>query len=278
MEILDKELFHIGTTPITIATVIVFILTLVITFGMALVTRQLLLKALLKKEKLKRGVAFAYTRIAYYIVLLTGFLIAVHTSGINISVIFAGGAALLVGIGFGIQNIANNFISGLILLIERPIKEGDFIEVDGMLGTVKEISARSTKIVTNSNVTIIVPNSRFLETKVINHSFLATSWIDIPLNVPYQADLNKVSSLLIEIALNHPLVLKEPSPSVSISEFTDSFVKLKVWACTEQAKLFGVIRSDIMKEILKQFSLNELEFAIPNFTVNLKGENAGQKN
>lgn len=275
MEILDKELFHIGTTPITIATVIVFVLTLLITIGFALLIRQLLLRALLKKGKLNRGVAFAYTRIVYYIVLFTGFLVAVHTSGINISVIFAGGAALLVGIGFGIQNIANNFISGLILLIERPIKEGDFVEVDGMLGTVKEISARSTKIVTNSNVTIIVPNSRFLETKVINHSFLATSWVDIPLNVPYKVDLNKVSSLLMKIASNHPLVLKEPLPSVSISEFTDSFIKLKVWVCTEQAKLYGIIRSDIMKEIVKEFALNKIEFAIPNFAVNLKNKNAG---
>jgi len=275
MEILDKELFHIGTTPITIVTLIIFILTLIITVGLAFLIRQLLLRTLLKKEKLNRGVAFAYTRIIYYIVLFTGFLIAIHTAGINISVIFAGGAALLVGIGFGIQNIANNFISGLILLIERPIKEGDFVEVDGMLGTVKEISARSTKIITNSNVTIIVPNSKFLETKVINHSFLTTSWVDISLNVPYHTDLNKVTSLLIEIASNHPLVLKEPLPSVSISEFTDSFIKLKVWVCTDQAKLYGIIRSDIMKEIVKQFVKNKIEFAVPNFAINLKEKNVG---
>jgi potassium efflux system protein len=275
MEILDKELFHIGTTPITIVTLIIFILTLIITVGLAFLIRQLLLRTLLKKEKLNRGVAFAYTRIIYYIVLFTGFLIAIHTAGINISVIFAGGAALLVGIGFGIQNIANNFISGLILLIERPIKEGDFVEVDGMLGTVKEISARSTKIITNSNVTIIVPNSKFLETKVINHSFLTTSWVDISLNVPYHTDLNKVTSLLIEIASNHPLVLKEPLPSVSISEFSDSFIKLKVWVCTDQAKLYGIIRSDIMKEIVKQFIKNKIEFAVPNFAINLKEKNVG---
>jgi len=275
MEILDKELFHIGTTPITIVTLIIFILTLIITVGLAFLIRQLLLRTLLKKEKLNRGVAFAYTRIIYYIVLFTGFLIAIHTAGINISVIFAGGAALLVGIGFGIQNIANNFISGLILLIERPIKEGDFVEVDGMLGTVKEISARSTKIITNSNVTIIVPNSKFLETKVINHSFLTTSWVDISLNVPYHTDLNKVTSLLIEIASNHPLVLKEPLPSVSISEFSDSFIKLKVWVCTDQAKLYGIIRSDIMKEIVKQFVKNKIEFAVPNFAINLKEKNVG---
>jgi small-conductance mechanosensitive channel len=275
MEILDKELFHIGTTPITIVTLIIFILTLIITVGLAFLIRQLLLRTLLKKEKLNRGVAFAYTRIIYYIVLFTGFLIAIHTAGINISVIFAGGAALLVGIGFGIQNIANNFISGLILLIERPIKEGDFVEVDGMLGTVKEISARSTKIITNSNVTIIVPNSKFLETKVINHSFLTTSWVDISLNLPYHTDLNKVTSLLIEIASNHPLVLKEPLPSVSISEFSDSFIKLKVWVCTDQAKLYGIIRSDIMKEIVKQFVKNKIEFAVPNFAINLKEKNVG---
>lgn len=278
MEILDKELFHIGTTPITFATIIVFVLLLVVTIALAFLLRQLLLKALLKKEKLNRGVAIAYTRIVYYLVLLTGFLIAIHTSGINISVVFAGGAALLVGIGFGIQNIANNFISGLILLIERPIKEGDFVEVDGMLGTVSEISARSTKIITNSNITIIVPNSKFLETKVINHSFLPTSWVDISLNMPYKIDLKKISSILIEIASNHPLVLKEPLPSVSISEFTDSFIKLKLWICTNQAKLYGVIRSDIMKEIVKQFALNNIEFAVPNFAINIEKKNAGQEN
>ena len=131
------------------------------------------------------------------------------------------------------------------------------------------------KIITNSNVTIIVPNSKFLETKVINHSFLTTSWVDISLNVPYHTDLNKVTSLLIEIASNHPLVLKEPLPSVSISEFSDSFIKLKVWVCTDQAKLYGIIRSDIMKEIVKQFVKNKIEFAVPNFAINLKEKNVG---
>jgi small-conductance mechanosensitive channel len=106
----------------------------------------MLLKKVFPGKEVNEGVARSIARIINYIILLIGFLIALNTAGINVSLLFAGGAAIMVGIGFGLQNIANNFISGLIILFERPIKEGDFIEVGGKMGTVISISARSTAL------------------------------------------------------------------------------------------------------------------------------------
>lgn len=260
MEVLNRELFQIGGTHITIFSLIVFAFIILITIAISIGIRKLLLKRIFPRYKIAPGIAKAYSRIIYYVIFVSGFLIAINSTGINISILFAGGAALLVGIGFGIQNIVNNWISGLILLFERPIKEGDFIEVDGILGTVNSISARSTRIKTNSDVMIIVPNSKFLENKIINRSYIEKTWIDIPVNVAYNSDFKKVSEILIKIAKSHPKVLKETEPSVSISEFDESFMRVKLWVYISENKLFGVIRSDILKMILEEFKKEEIEF------------------
>ena len=167
------------------------------------------------------------------------------------------------GVGFGIQNIVNNFISGVILLIERPIKEGDFIEVDDVFGTVVSISTRSTKILTNTNVTIIVPNSKFLEQNIVNRSYVDNTLIDIPLNVSYDADINKIETILLSIAEGHNLVLKDPKPSVSVSDLGESFVKVKLWVCIYQNKMYATVKADINRAILDEFKKEGIDFAHP---------------
>jgi len=263
MDVLNRTLFQIGDTHITIFSLIVFASAFFLTIIIAVGFKKLLVKRIFPRYHVAPGIAKAYSRIIYYIIFVSGFLIAINSAGINISILFAGGAALLVGIGFGIQNIVNNWISGLILLFERPIKEGDFIEVDGILGTVCAISARSTKIRTNSDVMIIVPNSKFLENKIINRSYIEKTWIDIPVNISYNSDFKKVSEILLKIAKSHPKVLSESEPSVSISEFAESFMKVKLWVYIAENKLFGVIRSDILKMILEEFKKEGIEFPKP---------------
>ncbi len=260
MDVLNHTLFQIGDTSVTIFSLIVIASVILVTTAIAIGTRRLLVKRVFPRYSIAPGIAKAYSRIIYYIIFVSGLLIAINSAGINVSILFAGGAALLVGIGFGIQNIVNNFVSGLILLFERPIKEGDFIEVDGILGTVVSISARSTRIRTNSEVMIIVPNSKFLENKIINRSYIEKTWIDVPVNISYETEFKKVSEILLRAAKAHPKVIQEQEPSVGISEFGDSFMKVKLWVCITENKSYAIIRSDILKIILEEFKKEGIEF------------------
>lgn len=262
MDILDRTLFHIGDSAVTFLSLIAFGTILLVTVFFSLGLRKFLLKRVFSKHNISEGIAKAYSSIIYYMVFVTGFMIAINSAGINISILFAGGAALLVGIGFGIQNITNNFISGLILLFERPIKEGDFIEVDGILGTVVSISARSTKVKTNAEVMIIVPNSKFLENKIINRSYIETTLIDVPLNIAFDTKLEKITPILTKIALEHPKVLKDPPPSVSVSDIEENYIKVKLWVYINENKLFGAIRSDLYIRILEEFAKEKIEFPV----------------
>jgi small-conductance mechanosensitive channel len=270
MDVLNRTLFQIGDSSVTFFSLIAFGIILLITIAIAIGIRKLLNKRIFPRYKISPGIGKAYSRIIYYIIFVTGLLIAINSAGINISILFAGGAALLVGIGFGIQNITNNFVSGLILLLERPIKEGDFIEVDGILGTVVSISARSTKIKTNAEVMIIVPNSKFLENKIINRSYIEKTQIDVLLNVAFDVKLEKITPILTRIALEHPKVLNEPPPAVSISEIDENCIRLKLWVYITENKLYGVIRSDLYKKILEEFAKEGIEFPTQRRTIEVK--------
>lgn len=260
MDVLNSTLFKIGDTSISLFSFILFAIIFIITIIIAVGFRKLLVKRLFPRYNIAPGIAKAYSRIIYYVIFVSGLLIALNSAGVNVSILFAGGAALLVGIGFGIQNIINNFVSGLILLFERPIKEGDFIEVDGILGTVISISARSTRIKTNSDVVIIVPNSKFLENKIINRSYAEKNWIDVPVNISFDSDFQKVSDVLLKIAKLHPKVISNPEPTISISEFGESYMRVKLWIYISDNKSFGVIRSDLLKLILEEFKKEGIEF------------------
>lgn len=272
MDILDKTLFHLGDYPITLFSIIVFIIIFLITLIIAFIAKKALSKKIFPKYGIEKGVARAYANIINYTIIVVGVLIALNFAGVQLSVLFAGSAALLVGIGFGVQNIVNNFISGVIILFEKSIKEGDFIEVNGVLGTVIGIGARSTKVRTGSGVVIIVPNSTFLQENVINRSYDPITMVDIPVVIAYNSDLEKVKSVLIRIANSNELILKEPLPSVSFSEFMDNGIKVKllVWI-KEQPEIFAV-RSFANYHILKEFEKEGIVIPYPKMDVKLEKE------
>jgi len=270
MKIFEKPLLHFGDTYITLQSIIVFVIVFLITVFFIMMTKKALLKKIFPRHNIKEGVAKAYSSILTYLILIIGIMIGLGIAGIPVTGLFAGGAALLIGIGFGIQNIVNNWISGIIILFERPIKEGDFIEVEGIYGTVTAIAARSTRVTTPSGVTIIVPNSKILEQNVINRSYVDTTLIDIPVLVTYDTDIEKARAVLLRIAVTHPLILREPEPAVTVSELADSGVKIKllVWI-KEQEKFIG-IRNYVNYEILKEFKKEGIEIAYPQMEVKIK--------
>jgi small-conductance mechanosensitive channel len=263
MEFLEHPLFHVGDQTITFISIIVFVVVFLIVMIFSRLIRRILLKRVFPRNEVNEGVARSITRIINYLILVIGFMIALNSAGINVSLLFAGGAALMVGIGFGLQNIANNFISGLIILFERPIKEGDFIEISGKMGTVISISARSTKVKTNNGIMIIVPNSFFIEKEVINRSYVDKTQIEIPVTISHNEDFEKVKEILLRLGNENQYSLNEFPPSVSFSEINELGILTKLWVWIKDQDMHSVIRSQINYRILQEFKAAGIKFPVP---------------
>jgi small-conductance mechanosensitive channel len=201
-------------------------------------------------------------------------MIILQTVGIDLSTITVLAGALGVGIGFGLQNITNNFVSGIIILFERPIKVNDRIEVGNITGDVVRISMRATTIVTNDNISVIVPNSEFISSKVINWSHNDRNVrFNIPVGVSYNEDPKKVKELLLSVANDNDAVLKEPLPDVIFSEFGDSSLNfvLRVWTST-LIQAPKVLKSQLYFEILRRFREVGIQIPFPQRDLHIKNE------
>ena len=206
---IDIPLLKLGDSQITVWTLLCFLVLLIALFYLAGKLKKVLVKRVLSRSRLDLGAQQAIGSITRYLVLLIGLLIILQTVGINLTTINVVAGAVGIGIGFGLQNIASNFISGLIILFERPIKIGDRIEVAGVEGDVVSVGARSTTVVTNDNIAIIVPNSKFVTENVVNWSYTdPTVRFKIPVSVGYGSDVRLVEKLLLEVAKENPDVLR----------------------------------------------------------------------
>ncbi|MEL6221207.1 MAG: mechanosensitive ion channel domain-containing protein [Cyanobacteria bacterium J06627_8] len=211
---------------------------------------------------LSAGSREAIATLTRYTLIALGALVVLQVWGLDLSSLALLASALGVGIGFGFQNIARDFGSGLILLFERPVQVGDFVEVGAFQGTVNRIGARSTSVVTLDRVSIIVPNSYFLENQVINWSHEnPLSRIAIPVGVSYNSDPEEVRTLLIEAAANHEAVVKHPNPQVFFDGFGDSALNflLLVWIVKPERQL--VIKSELYFQVFRL--LNDKGIKIP---------------
>jgi small-conductance mechanosensitive channel len=182
------------------------------------------------------------------------------------------GGALAIGIGFGSQNIVNNFISGLILLVERPIKEGDIVEIDSSTGTVEHIGPRSTRIKTPSNTHIVVPNSAFLEKNVVNWT-LADDLIraKIELGVAYGSPTREVESILLEVVKTHPKTLDSPEPIVLFRDFGDNALVFEVdfWLRMPTIRDRRIVESDIRHTIAETLQNRGISIPFPQRDLHL---------
>ena len=265
LSLLNYPIFTLsGTTvtPITIALILALSLLLVWLSGRA---KRLLVHRLLARTRMDIGARQAIGTISRYIVLFLGFLIILQTVGINLTALTVLAGAVGVGSGFGMQNIANNFISGLIILFERPIKVGDRVEVDDVSGDVKKIGARSTVILTNDNVSIIVPNSKFISETVVNWS-LANNIVRFkrPVTVSSDCDIDFVMNSLLEIAKENEAVLEDPAPSVRLTELASDGLtfELRAWSSISLHRP-QLLKSDVNLEIVKKFRAGNVEMPYP---------------
>ncbi len=247
------------------------VLDLVILFGLftglvilARTAKKLLRSRVLRLTGLSRGSQETIAQIATYGLMFLGTIVVLQLWGLDLSslTIFAG--VIGVGIGLGLQGIAKEFISGLVLIFERPIKVGDFVDIGGLMGTVERISVRSTEIRTLDEVSIIIPNSRFLEAEVINWTHHSpVSRLKVPVAVAYGSNLTSVRGSLIDAAKDHPDVLVEPCPRVFFTGLGDNSLNfdLLVWI-SEPRKQFR-IKSDLYFRIEAILRHRQIEIPFP---------------
>lgn len=220
---------------------------------------------------INRGAQEAIATIVRYSTIAIGTVVLLQIWGLDLSSLTILASALGVGIGLGFQDIAKNFASGLILLFERPIQVGDFVEVGPYSGIVEYIGARSTTIRTLDRVSIILPNSRFLESEVINWSHSnPVSRVHIPVGVAYGSNISAVESTLLEAAKSHPLVLLVPPPKVMFIGFGDSSLdfELLVWI-NKPSELF-LIKSDLYFKIENLLRQHEIEIPFPQRDLHMR--------
>jgi small-conductance mechanosensitive channel len=262
--VLNFKLFQIQQTPVTVSSLFMFLLVIVTFFILSRILRRIFLKRIMDRMRLEEGTQYNLTRITHYLVMLTGALVAFQFVGIDLSGFMVVFGLLSVGIGFGLQNITSNFISGLILLIERPIKVGDRITIGNTEGDVMEINMRSTTIRSLNNISIIVPNSEFVSSQVVNWSHRDLKIrLDIDVGVSYGSDLEKVLKCLREVAVENEEVLPKPRPDVLHLGFGDSSwnMRLRVWIANP--KRHPQTRSAINCAIVRKFRENDIEIPFP---------------
>ncbi len=263
-DFLELRLFTLQDDPVTIMSLAIFIIFLAFFLFLGSFTRRFLQGKFLDKFEIDSGLKYTLSRIAQYSIVIIGVLVSFQFVGIDLTSLAVIFGLLSVGIGFGLQNITANFISGLIIMFERPIIVGDRVDVNGIEGDVQEISIRSTKIRTMNNTSIIVPNTQFVENNVINFSHGDPTFrLHVNVGVSYASNLDNVLQALNEVAEQHPKVLKNPKHQVHFTQFGDSSwnMELRVWIPEVKDRL--VIRNELNQAIVRKFEEMNIEIPFP---------------
>jgi small-conductance mechanosensitive channel len=261
---MNFKLFEINKTAVTPFSIVMFLLFIAIFAMTSHVLQRLLKSHVFSRMRLDAGTQYTMTRITHYLIMIVGAVVGFQFIGIDLTGLAIILGFLSVGIGFGLQNITSNFVAGLILLLERPIKVGDRIMVGNQEGDVVEINMRSTTIRTLNNVAVIVPNSEFVSAKLENWSYGdETVRMDVNVGVSYESDLETVVRSLREVAAEHPEVLKNPAPDVLHIGFGDSAwnMRLRVWLGNSERHL--EVQSEINCAIVQKFRQNGVEIPFP---------------
>ena len=259
---------------VTLSLVQIFLLIalLIAVFWISSRTKRFLFNRFLAKSGLDRSLQYAIAQIVSNVVLIVGIFIVLDNAGIHLGALTVFAGAVGVGVGFGLQNIASNFISGLVILAERPITVGDRVEVAGIAGQVQHIRARSTVIVTNDNITMIVPNTKFIDSPVTNWTYGDPRVrFRLPVGVAYGSDVNKVRQALLAAASENANTLKDPAPSVFLEKFGENSIdfELVVWS-SEMSYRPRRYRSDLNFAMEQKLREAGIEIAFPQRDLHIR--------
>jgi small-conductance mechanosensitive channel len=268
----EFELWVIDDRGVTVRKVVVALFIFIIGLVLARVVTRFIRKRLSFSKRLDQTAATAIEKVLYYFALFILILFALRTVNIPLTVFTVFGGAIAIGLGFGAQNLLNNFISGFILMIERPVKIGDLIEVENHYGIIEEIGSRCTRIRTAGNIHILVPNSSFLEKNIINWTLADLNIRShISVGVVYGSDTRKVKQLMLKAAGEHGKVMKDPEPFVLFTDFGDNALvfELYFWISIQRLMDRRVIESDLRFIINEQFREAGIVIAFPQRDIHI---------
>jgi len=263
--------FSVGSITISVTGILAGIVVFFVGFYATRLFQRWLDGDVLSRSRIDTGVRNSIKTAVGYIGITIAALIGVSAAGLDLSQLALVAGALSLGIGFGLQNIVSNFVSGLILLAERPFKVGDWIEAGGITGTVKSINVRATEIETFQRKTMILPNSDLINSAVGNWTHRNTlGRIEIPVGVSYASDPNLVRDTLLEIAHDHPRILSNPEPFVVFANFGDSSLDFELRAYLADINYMLTVSTEVRFAIFERFHAAGIEIPFPQRDVNLR--------
>lgn len=269
-EFLEFELVHIGDYVISVFTIARIVLIILI----SAILLWIIKKALMRKnivQKFDTGTAYAIYQIVKYFVWVIAFGLILETIGIRVTVLVAGSAALLVGVGLGLQQTFNDVISGVILLSERSIKIDDILEIDGDIVKIQDIGLRTSKGLNRDQISIIIPNSLITTNKVINWSHQTKhNRFRINIGVAYGSDVDLVSDVLKNSAMENVNVDKRDGVEVQLLDFADSSLNFQLLFYSDEIFRIEKIKSDIRKVIVRKFNENGIVIPFPQRDLHIK--------
>lgn len=217
-----------------------------------------------KINKLSIGQEMAYYQLSRYVIVIIAFIIILETLNVEIKAILVGSAALLVGIGLGLQQLFNDIVSGFFLLMENTIRVNDIIEVDGMVSRVREIGIRTSKVENRDGILVIIPNSKIVSNTVINWSTNGTTTrFNVIVGVHYESDLQKVKRAVLECAKRHSEVVNSPKPICRFINFSDSSLDMELLFWSKNRFRIEEVKSDLRYMIYSEFTKNGIRIPYP---------------
>ena len=270
-DFLQQPIFSVSGEGISIMSFVYLIVVILFAIIFSRLVIRFLKRNVYSKMEIEKGAQYTLSRLVKYVFLAVGILIGLQMVGFDLSILAFLGGLLGVGIGFGLQNIFLNFASGLILLFERPIKVGDVVEIDGLMGTMKDIGFRVSIINTFDNESIIVKNSDLVTDKVKNLSFGGDTnlRVHVPIGVAYGTSIGKVREVLLSIAKSEEKILEDPPPKVVFKEHADSSLNFDLLGWVESPGDRAAVLDSMREKIDDRFNEEGIEMPYPTRDVYL---------
>ena len=265
----ETSKFSLRLWDVLVIALVILITTLVL---------RIIKSATTKSKKFDKGKQYSLYNLIRYVVLTISVMWVLQYLGMKLTILLGGSAALLVGIGLGLQNMFSDFVSGIILLIDSSIKVGDIIEVNNLVSQVSQINLRTTQVVTRDDKYILLPNSSLTKNNIINWTHnLDASRFDVSVGVGYDSDVDLVKRLFLEVVDEHDEVMKAPKPFVRLNDFGDSSIRFTVYFWSHNIFRVENIKSDIRFAIFRKFNKYHIDIPLPQHVIHQYKEERGSE-